>query len=162
VNGERRVLGIDVGAHGAIALVAGSKLLDVHDMPAIKVTKAGGKGSRTEISEGHLAQLIRELSPDVAWIERVGAMPKQGVASTFQFGIAYGIARGIVAALGVPTILVTPVQWKREFHLRADKQQARLLASRLFPDMADRFARIRDDGRAEAALIASFGARYAL
>jgi len=151
-----RVLGIDVGLHGALALLIDGRLDAVADMPFIKTRVRG------EISEGHLAQLVRSMSPDVAWIERVSAMPKQGIASAFNFGTSYGIPRGVCAALGVPIFLVSPAEWKREFRLRADKQQSRVMASRMWPDMAVHFSRIRDDGRAEAALIAAFGGRYPL
>jgi len=151
-----KVLGIDVGAGGALALVSDGALTAVEDMPVIKI------GSRSEISEGHLAQLVRAMAPDVAWIERVSARPKQGIASAFNFGTNYGIPRGVCAALGVPILFVSPVSWKREFKLSADKHQARLLASRMFPTHADKFSRVRDDGRAEAALIAVFGGRYPL
>ena len=65
----------------------------------------------------------------------------------------------ILAGLGVPTHLVTPVEWKRAFRIGADKREARLIASRLFPTNASQFARSGDDGRAEAALLALFGSQ---
>jgi crossover junction endodeoxyribonuclease RuvC len=58
----------------------------------------------------------------------------------------------------VPTSLVTPQEWKRYFRLGPDKAEARLIAARLIPASAGSFARVRDDGRAEAALLALFGA----
>jgi crossover junction endodeoxyribonuclease RuvC len=72
--------------------------------------------------------------------------------------MAYGLVRGVLAALGVPVSLVTPNEWKRAFRLGPDKNEARLIAARLFPASAGRFARASDDGRAEAALLALFGA----
>lgn len=153
-----RVLGVDPGQDGGLALFETlGDTIDAHDMPVIRL-KHGG----SQINEAQLASLVRDLAPDVCWIERVHSMPRQGVASSFKFGLAYGLVRGVVSALGVPVVLVTPQEWKREFRLTADKQQARVLISRMFPKQATLFSRVRDDGRAEAALIALFGARHPL
>ena len=154
-----RVLGLDPGATGALAMIDTElAALVVCDMPStlIKV----GKQHRRQISEFWLADILRVYEPDAAWIERVHALPKQGVTSSFSFGLSYGLARGVLAALGVPVQLVTPQEWKREFRLGADKNEARIIAARLFPANATCFARAKDDGRAEAALLALFGANH--
>jgi crossover junction endodeoxyribonuclease RuvC len=160
----RRVLGVDPGASGALALLdEDTDTLVVCDMPTITVQRTGASSRKHHaISEAHLAQLVRELRPDVAWVERVHAMPRQGVSSSFAFGLAYGLIRGVLATLPVPVFLVTPTEWKKEFRIGADKQQARVLATQMFPLNAKEFSRIRDDGRAEAALLAVFGMRYPL
>ena len=131
--------------------------LVVCDMPSALVHV--GKVQRRQISEVWLADTLRTYAPDCAWIERVHALPKQGVTSSFSFGLAYGLARGVLAALGVPVSLVTPNEWKRAFRLGSDKNEARLIAARMFPANAQSFLRVRDDGRAEAALLALFGAQ---
>jgi crossover junction endodeoxyribonuclease RuvC len=157
------VLGIDPGTYGALALLdTGQDTLTVEDMPTISVKRPSKQRNSSVISENHLADLVQRLSPDVAWIERVHAMPKQGVASSFNFGVTFGLVRGVLAASKVPFYMVTPTEWKRAFRLGADKQEARLLASRMFPREAQTFARVRDDGRAEATLLAVFGAKYPL
>jgi len=151
-----RVLGVDPGVTGALAMLdTDLSALVVCDMPStlIKV----GKTHRRQLSEFWLADTLRVYAPDEAWIERVHALPKQGVASSFSFGLSYGLARGVLAALGVRVTLVTPNEWKRSFRLGPDKNEARLVASRLFPANAAYFTRARDDGRAEAALLALFG-----
>jgi crossover junction endodeoxyribonuclease RuvC len=117
-----------------------------------------GKGHRRQISEFWLADILRVYQPDCAWIERVHALPRQGVTSSFSFGLSYGLARGVLAALQVPVSLVTPQEWKKSFRLGPDKNEARLVAARLFPANAGNFCRAKDDGRAEAALLALFGA----
>lgn len=159
-----RILGIDPGAYGALALLdAGStgpfnrSLLTLWDMPVI-VGKVGGR-NKSQISESLLAGLIRDARPDVVWLEQVHAMPRQGVTSSFNFGVAYGMARGVCAALGVPVQLIAPPVWKRHFRLGSGKHDSRLLACRLFPGSAAQFARVRDDGRAEAALLALYGSQ---
>jgi len=66
------------------------------------------------------------------------------------------VARGVVAACGIPTTLVSPQKWKRELELSKDKNQSLEMARMLWPD-SDKFKRKKDDGRAEAALIAMYG-----
>jgi crossover junction endodeoxyribonuclease RuvC len=94
-------------------------------------------------------------------LERVASMPKQGVASTFRFGRAFGTAIGVIGALKVPLIMVAPAKWKVHFRLSADKEQSRALALRLFPACAEQFQRKRDHNRAEASLLALYAARGA-
>jgi crossover junction endodeoxyribonuclease RuvC len=118
-----------------------------------------GKMKRRQISEFWLADLLRLYEPDCAWIERVHALPKQGVTSSFSFGLSYGLVRGVLAALSVPVSLVTPQEWKKSFRLGASKNEARVIAARLFPANSGSFTRAKDDGRAEAALLALFGAQ---
>jgi crossover junction endodeoxyribonuclease RuvC len=152
-----RVLGVDPGAHGAFALYdTDLDALTVADMPTMPVRV--GRLVRYQISEAGIALIMQEWTPDFAWIERVHARPKQGTSSSFSFGVAYGLARGVLAAFAVPVVLVTPHEWKKYFRLGADKHEARLVASRIFPANAAAFSRVRDDGRAEAALLARFGA----
>lgn len=76
----------------------------------------------------------------------------------FRFGRAYGASLGVLAALRVPTHLVSATKWKRLFGLDADKEKSRPLALRLWPDRSDLFGRKRDHNRAEAALLARYGA----
>jgi crossover junction endodeoxyribonuclease RuvC len=150
------ILGIDPGAHGAIAVLSPTgELLGVHDMPTVEV--AVGKGKRTRLAEAALAGLIKEAGATHAFVERVSAMPGQGVSSMFAFGEALGIAKGILAALAVPTTHITPQQWKRAMRVTDDKGGCRLRAMQLFPASAAQFSRAKDDGRAEAALIALHG-----
>ena len=122
------------------------------------VPKSSGKGQMLN------AHGLRDLLEDdgigdvhVAWIEQVHAMPKQGVSSAFGFGRSVGAIEGVVAALYIPTEMVTPQEWKKRAGLlRKPKDAARGLAIRLFPDVADRLARKKDVGRADALLIAHF------
>lgn len=156
-----RVLGIDPGVSGALALLDTSlgDELTIHDMPAVTLSKARGRQGR-EIMETFLWKIARDTAPDFAFVERVHAMPKQGVTSTFNFGVAYGLVRGVLAGCDCQVHLTPPTEWKRWFKLGNDKAQARLLASRLFPAHAGKFSRVSDDGRAEAALIALYGSEY--
>jgi crossover junction endodeoxyribonuclease RuvC len=144
------ILGIDPGVSGAVAFYFPSapERIAVEDVPV-----AGG-----EISTPHLASMIRRYAPTMAVIERVQAFRGQGVVSMFNFGRSYGDVRGVIGALNIPLHLVTPQKWKKHFSLSSDKDQSRLLAIRLFPSVAEHFKLKKHDGRAEAALIARYGA----
>ncbi|MEX6506953.1 hypothetical protein [Jiella sp. M17.18] len=134
---------------GAIAFYFRSRpdLISAEDVPTVD----------GEIDAAALKRRIEQMRPDMAVIERVGAMPKQGVSSTFKFGQAYGTVRGVVAALGIPTHLVTPSVWKKHFALNSEKEKARNMAILHWPD-SPHFERKKDHGRAEAALLARYGA----
>lgn len=145
------VMGIDPGLSGAISFFFPSHpdRVIAEDMPA-----AGG-----EVDAATLAQRIKQIGPDVCILEAVGAMPKQGVSSTFKFGASYGAVRGVLAALQVRTVLVRPAVWKKALHLDKDKEKSRALALRTFAASPEHFARKKDHSRAEAALLAMYGSR---
>lgn len=105
----------------------------------------------------------KHLTGDVplVFIERVHSMPKQGVASSFNFGMGYGLWQGIVAGLGWPMELVTPQQWMKVMmtgQLKG-KDAGRGRAMELWPEAVEQFKRVKDNGRADAALLAEFGRR---
>jgi len=92
---------------------------------------------------------------DAAIIEDVHAMPKQGVASTFRFGMGCGIVRGVVLAMGLPLYLVSSGKWKKHFSLDSDAEKSRALAIRYWPGCRE-LSRKKDHGRAEALLLARY------
>jgi crossover junction endodeoxyribonuclease RuvC len=147
------IVGVDPGRTGAVAFYSpdAPHLVTVDDVPVV--------GSEIDIPR--LKRRLQQMRPTLAVIERVGSMPGQGVASTFKFGFAAGCIRGVVAGLDIPIELVSPTVWKRHFKLSADKEQSRALAVRYWPS-CDGFGRKKDHGRAEAALIARYGAEVLL
>ena len=152
------ILAVDPGASGALAfldLAAGK--LEILDMPTVEV-KRGAK-NKTEISPQMLAALIRGRAPLVAVLERVGAMPGQGTASMFQFGRGVGMLEGTLAALQIPTEYVAPLVWQKAVGSRDGKDGNRQRAVELFPAYAGLFARKKDNGRADAALMAYWRAQ---
>lgn len=134
------------------------KLLAVHDMPTVLVKS--GKSEKRQLSESMLADVLRRAKPDHAFLEFVSAMPGQGVTSMFNFGLGYGAIRGVLAALDIPITTVTPVKWKRDLGLQQGKDAGRARAAQLYPDSAHYFLRVKDDGRADASLIAWWGAQH--
>lgn len=149
------IIGIDVGIRGAIALLDGDRLISVHDMPTL--TKVVGGRKKTRIDARALYEIVADQNINSAFVEIVTARPNQGVSSMFAFGQASGIAEGVCASVTPDVTGVRPQTWKKHFKLGSDKGQSRLLASHLFAEHADRFKRVKDDGRAEAALIGLWG-----
>ena len=145
-----KVLGIDPGLDGAIALVGDGYL-------AVRDTPTAGELKRRVVVAAELAGMIKAWAPDLAIIERVHAMPKQGVTSSFRFGQALGVLEGVVGALLIPVEYVTPQSWKKFFRLSANKDDARLKAIHTWPRLTQELSRKKDADRAEALLIAQYG-----
>ena len=152
------LIGIDPGASGAVAILEkNGKLVHVFDMPSVEVM-AGGKAKKRVSPEMLAAEL--KLYADqgaTAVVEQVGAMPGQGVSSMFAFGESFGLAKGVLAGLKIPTSTVTPGKWKKALQLNAGKDGSRAKAAQIWPSHAGEFKRVKDDGKAEAALIAHWG-----
>lgn len=153
------IISIDPGMSGAIATLADDgSLIEVTDMPVFAVVKRVGGKDRTKnhVNVHELGNVLARAGADEAVIELVGPMPRDGSMQAFQFGFGVGAIHGACGALGLRIETVTPQKWKKHFGLTADKGQARQLATRRFPAHADLFKRVKDDGRAEAALIALY------
>ena len=96
-------------------------------------------------------------------LEHVHAMPKQGVTSTFNFGMNFGFIQGVLRAYGIPYELVTPQKWKKEFSCTSDKNTSIGVCKRLFPHAnlkATERCKKDHDGMAEALLMAEYGRRH--
>lgn len=155
------IIGIDPGLSGAIATIKDGRLIGVDDMPVLRLSRNGKqKGEIDAIEFGRILAAINEAAIDVvAYVERVGAMPGQGAASIFSFGVSAGVIKGALGALKIPIEYVTPQSWKK-FHkitTGSGKDASLARAKGLFPSSAELFAMAKDDGRAEATLIAVYG-----
>lgn len=145
-------LGIDPGLTGALALLDpdGQPEL-VADLPVIR------DRSLSWIDGGALQSTLLEAlrgRPCRAVVERVSAMPRQGIASAFNFGAGLGSILATLQTLRLPLELVTPAQWKAAMGLGRDKRASLDKARLLFPT-AD-LSLAKHDGRAEALLLAYF------
>lgn len=150
------ILGCDPGLHGALAALSSDGAVKaITDMPTLRL---GGKGRR-EVDPHALARIVYDAGAGHAYVERVSAMPGQGVASMFSFGRSFGTLLGVLAAVGVPTTLATPQSWKKVLGIPAGKDGARARASQLLPAAAHHWPLVKHHGRAEAALIALHGLR---
>lgn len=150
---SRLYVGIDPGKTGAIAVIDdGGVLREIHDMPY-----AGG-----EVVPSLVSGILALEGIHRVWIEKVGAHPRQGIASTWKFAQGYGTLLGVASSRRLSVRRVTPAKWKRTMKVTAEKGTSRRLACELWPDWADQYRRVKDDGRAEACLIAEYGRRQEL
>jgi crossover junction endodeoxyribonuclease RuvC len=149
------ILGIDIGVTGAIALLDETgALLEISDMPTLH----DGPQGRRAINAPLLAAIIFKSHADRAFVESVNARPGEGPTGAFAFGRARGVIEGVLAAAGLPVSFITPASWKRAVGLTlASKDASRAEAIRRWPNHAELFARVKDDGRSEAALIGVAG-----
>jgi hypothetical protein len=169
-----RVLGVDPGLNGGLAVVARDgdsapiRLLEVIDTPT------EGEGPSREVSPLVLT-FIQKWRPDCAYIERAQAMPSTrsdgtfrhqgGSTSAFVYGGAYFAVRLAIRGCLVPLSRIESRAWKTALELpprtadeyRQAKEDARQKALQLFPDTPGYFDRVMDHNRAEAALIACYG-----
>lgn len=156
------VLGIDPGLSGGLAIVAGERgsvprLLAVSDIPT------HGEKAKRRVDAIAVMTFIRGNMPDYAVIERAQAMPDQGSSSGFIYGRAVGALETCIDGLLIPSRPIESTAWKKANGLiKADKEQSRQRAIRLFPDGHNYFARKLDHNRAEASLIAWFGLQLML
>jgi crossover junction endodeoxyribonuclease RuvC len=150
------VLGIDPGLKGALATYDGEYLF-IHPIPSVK---SKGRGNEVNWSSLFNAHCLYD-NCSIAYLEKVGARPKEGVSSAFKFGSIYG-GLYVMSAWWTKELpkLVTPQMWKKAIGIGKDKQEAVEKAVELFPDSAHMFYGPRGgliDGNAEAALIAYYG-----
>jgi crossover junction endodeoxyribonuclease RuvC len=151
-----RVLGVDPGISGGLSVIeitdgAAPVLVGCIDIPVI------GVGAKERVDVAAIRNFVEEHKPNRALIERAQAMPKQGASSGFKYGRAVGAIEATIALCSLPAEIIEPSIWKRHWHLPGkDKESGRQKALQLFPDAHAAFARKRDHGRAEAALIALY------
>jgi crossover junction endodeoxyribonuclease RuvC len=147
-----RTLGIDPGATGAIVLLEDGQPIEWAEMPVNKI------GSTTRVNAAALTDFIASCCCTHVYVEAVHSMPKQGVASSFNFGHNVGTVMGVLGAMGLPHTLVTPQAWKKAMGLiGTDKDAARARAIQLWPKWRDLDKKGKGQALADAALIARYG-----
>lgn len=156
------ILSVDPGVKGAICLLCvATRWIRVFDTPVIE-------GQVDGIKFAAIVDMLKfEIDPGVIYgvVELVSGMPRQ--TGSFNFGRSAGVIHGVLNALGVPYSLISAAQWKPALGLRRltnetqgqNKMKARELAMKIFSNHTAEFKRVRDDGRAEAALLSFFYAR---
>ena len=152
-----RILGIDPGLSGAIAILEEKKVLSIFDMPVM----ADGKKNKRQLNSAQLVNIIRENivgAHEIAVIvEQVNAMPGQGVTSMFNFGQTFGALKGICAALELPIFFVRPSKWKKHFELiNSSKDASRTKAIEMYPKLSNQLSKKKDVNKSDAILIARF------
>lgn len=152
------IIGVDVGLSGAVSLIQDGELLWSSEMPTVSVERNGKK--KRDVDYAILGGLLRRGMEwdSLAFVEKTGSMPGQGLSSTYAFGKSTGAVLGALGALGWRIQEVPPQRWKKHFGLVGkDKDQARILAIKKFPNLANIFAKKKSIGLADASLIALYG-----
>lgn len=140
-------LGIDPGKHGALAFLYDSGYTEIYPMDELMLV-------------GLLS--VRRPEPIRCCLEKVHSMPRQGVASTFNFGVSYGYLKGVLDCCQISYQEVPPQTWKKEFGLNTDKQKSIEVCKRLFPEAnlkPTERSKVDNDGMAEALLMAEYARR---
>ena len=145
-------VGIDPGKNGGIAVIDNSNTMvavysDENLLNTARIVAGAAKQSNAEV---------------ICCLEKVGAMPGQGVVSMFNFGKAYGYIKGVLEAFHIPYQEITPQRWKKEFGLTSDKTASVEVCRRLFPNvnlLATPRCKKPHDGMAEALLMAEYSRR---
>ena len=144
-------LGIDPGQKGAIAAVDPVKFWP---MPTFD----------GDIDGGAIRNIFCEYQPMdlLVCIESVHSMPKQGVASVFTFGKGFGVVLGVMQALSISYILVTPQTWKKVVLVGLDwkgsKVASEVYVRNLYPDLELPRAKDKRSGVCDALCLAEYGA----
>lgn len=122
-------VGIDPGQSGAIAVLSGTG--DIRLLTKMPETP-GDVWDEIE----YIGTMARRDNIGVfIYLEKVGAMPGQGIASTAKFMRGYGVLIGCLAASGLPHDLVAPGVWQKRMKClsKGDKNVTKRMAQQLFP-----------------------------
>ena len=152
-----KIIGIDPGLSGGIAILESNKIKEIYDMPVMPE----GKKNKRQLNSAQLVKLIKDNIKDdeevAIIVEQVNAMPGQGVTSMFNFGQTFGAIKGICAALGLPIFFVRPAKWKKHFELiNSSKDASRTKAIEMYPSIADKLSKKKDVNKSDAILIARY------
>ena len=152
-----KIIGIDPGLSGAIAILEDNKVLSIFDMPVM----AEGKKNKRQLNSAQLVDIIKEnikINDDIAVVvEQVNAMPGQGVTSMFNFGQTFGAIKGVCAALKLPIFFVRPSKWKKHFDLlNSSKDSSRTKVIEMYPSLSNQLTKKKDANKSDAILIARF------
>ena len=152
-----KIIGIDPGLNGAIAILENNKVKKIFEMPVM----SEGKKNKRQLNSAQLVNLLKSNiesnEETVIVVEQVNAMPGQGVTSMFNFGQSFGILKGICSAMQLPIYFVRPAKWKKYFNLiNSEKDASRTRAIEIFPYFSSNLSKKKDSNKADAILLASY------
>ena len=152
-----KIIGIDPGLSGAIAVLHNKKVINMYNMPVM----AEGKKNKRQLNSSQLVNILTDnINGDeeaIVVVEQVNAMPGQGVTSMFNFGQTFGAIKGVCAALKLPIFFVRPSKWKKHFELiNSSKDASRTKVIEMYPTLSSQLAKKRDVNKSDAILIAKF------
>lgn len=152
-------VGMDPGITGACAsLWPDGSIESILHMPSFKL----GKMARVNAAAVSAWLAGRPAPIVLAVVEEVNAMPSggqsMGTSSAFNFGHSAGVLDGVIAANGIATRGVPAGVWKRRHGLIGkDKDAARALCIKTYPQSREFDTKVRGQAAADAVLIARFG-----
>ena len=168
------IIGIDPGVTGAIAALFPDGKITIVDLPTVKTD--GFKGIAPmelwsilnnivndpsfKISENHLVY----PQSVTAYCEKSVLPPGDGKLAVRSMYDCRGVIRTALAYCSIPLRYVPPQTWKKyhgipkQPNAKEAKEYSRGLALQLRPDLAESLKRKKDHNRAEAVLIAMYGA----
>ena len=152
-----KIIGIDPGLSGAIAILENNKVINIFDIPVM----SEGKKNKRQLNSALLVKMIKDninSNEEVSVVvEQVNAMPGQGVTSMFNFGQTFGAIKGICAALELPIFFVRPSKWKKYFELiNSSKDSSRTKVIEMYPKLSYQLSKKKDVNKSDAILIARF------
>ena len=122
-------IGIDPGKKGCLCLLSQDKQIEFFDWP---------KDGNVIDYYRRINKAICELPVELCVLEKVHAMPKQGVSSMFTFGTNFGMWQGWIIGWQIPCVQVAPQTWMKGLISKADgtntKHQVSNAAQRMFPN----------------------------
>ena len=137
-----KIIGIDPGLSGAMAILENKKVLKIFDMPVM----SEGKKNKRQLNSAQLVNIVKENinnNEEIAVVvEQVNAMPGQGVTSMFNFGQTFGAIKGVCAALSLPIYFVRPSKWKKHFELiNSSKDASRTKVIEMYPYLSNQLSK---------------------
>ena len=152
-----KIIGIDPGLSGAIAVLENNKVLNIFDIPVM----SEGKKNKRQLNSALLVNLLKEnINKEeevTVVVEQVNAMPGQGVTSMFNFGQTFGALKGICAALELPIFFVRPSKWKKHFELiNSSKDASRTKAIEMYPKLSNQLSKKKEVNKSNTILIARY------
>lgn len=151
------IVGIDPGLNGAIAFISNNDY-HVFDIPIISIKDK--KRTKRKHNVPEMVRILKQYPIRSVYLEKVHAMPKQGVTSMFSMGHGLGLWEGIITTLQHSLTYVTPQEWKKKIlnGMPKGKGSSMVKATQLYPKIELLTKRGRElDGRADALLIAHYG-----
>lgn len=169
-----KVCGIDPGLTGAFVFIENGSIVNIVDMPTVKIVV--GKRKRSVVDSEQITNIFKKyfFSDTIVYIEKAHAMPGQGVVSMFTNGETFGKLTQACFDFGLVPHIIRATDWKKEFKLQSGKKVEKSekkiktfeLAVEVFKDeslFCRKYKRNQEekikilDGRSDAAMIAYYG-----
>lgn len=155
------IVAVDPGFTGALcffnpdASIRSGLRWGVYDMPVT------GEGTQKKVCAAEIARMVQRHAPDKAFLEMSWPRPTDGAIQGFRFGRSFGAVEALVSFCGMQPQYIAPQTWKRHYGLLGKKKDdSRLLARHLVPELFHHLERKKDHGRAEAILIALYADEF--